>query len=142
MHLCLKVVFPSKKIFSQKVLPNLVEREKQEYVLPKLVECYSTIISFDLHMSKGAHDIFASVINFLKVDWQLKHIAISLLKANNITRQVLARNLITLLDAYGLRKKIIVYVKDERANLNAMTMTLKFVVGFEILGLDESFQGT
>jgi hypothetical protein len=26
--------------------------------------------------------------------------------------------------------------------LNAMTMTLKFVVSFEILGLDESFQGT
>jgi hypothetical protein len=121
-----------------------VEREKQEYVLPKLVECYSTITSFDLQMSKGTHDIFALVIIFLRVDWQLKHITISLLKANNITRQVFARNLITLLDAYGLRKKIIVYVKDERANLNAMTMTmtLKFVVSFEILGLDESFQGT
>jgi hypothetical protein len=94
-----------KKIFSQKVLPNLVEREKQEYVLPKLVECYPTITSFDLRMSKGAHDIFALVINSLRVDWQLKHITISLLKVNNITRQVLARNLITLLDAYGLRKK-------------------------------------
>jgi hypothetical protein len=32
-------------------------------------------------MSKGAHDIFALVINFLMVDWQLKHIMISLLKA-------------------------------------------------------------
>jgi hypothetical protein len=106
MHLCLRVLFPSKTIFSQKVLPNLVEREKQEYVLPKLVECYSTITSFDLRRSKGTHDIFALVINFLKFDWQLKHITISLLKVNNITRQYMV-------------------------NLNVMTMTLKFVVSFE-----------
>ncbi len=31
---------------------------KQVYVLPKLGDCVSTT-SFDLWMSKGAHDIFA-----------------------------------------------------------------------------------
>ncbi len=44
------------------------------------------------------------------------------------TSQTLARSLIELLDKYGLRKKIIVYVKDESSNLNAMTTTLKVVV--------------
>jgi len=63
------------------VLLNLVERKKQKYVSSKLAKCYSTVTSFDLRMSKGAHDIFALVINFLMVDWQLKHIMISLLKA-------------------------------------------------------------
>jgi hypothetical protein len=45
------------------------------------------------------------------------------------------------LDRYYKRKKIIVYVKDEGSNLNAMTNAFKFVVCCEILGLEESFQG-
>jgi hypothetical protein len=44
-----------------------------------------------------------------------------------------------LLDECGFYKKIIVYVKDEGANLNVLTMALKFVVSCEIFGLDESF---
>jgi hypothetical protein len=46
-----------------------------------------------------------------------------------------------LFDQYGLRNKIIVYVKDEGSNLNTMTIALKFVVKCEVLGLDEKFQG-
>jgi hypothetical protein len=53
----------------------------------------------------------------------------------------LARKLIELLDAYGLRNKIITYVKDEGSNLNTLTNALKFVVKYETLGLEESFQG-
>jgi hypothetical protein len=41
-----------------------------------------------------------------------------------------------------LRRKIIVYVKDEGSNLNAMTITLKSIMKYEAFGLDESFQGT
>ncbi len=54
----------------------------------------------------------------------------------------MARNLIELLDQYDLRKKIVAYVKGEGANLNAMTTVLKFVVNYEVFGLEESFQGT
>jgi hypothetical protein len=46
-----------------------VEKTKQSYILLALVECHSTIASFDLWMSKGGHDIFALVIKFLRVDW-------------------------------------------------------------------------
>jgi hypothetical protein len=46
-----------------------------------------------------------------------------------------------LLDSYGVSKKIIVYVKDEGANLNFMTTTLKFVINCEVLGLEENFDG-
>jgi hypothetical protein len=93
-------------------------------------------------MSNGEHDIFALVINFLKVDWQLKHITIGLFETSEITRQVLVRHLITLCDAYGLRKKIVAYVKKWRVNLNAMTITLKSMISWEIFSLDENFQGT
>jgi hypothetical protein len=64
MQLCSRVVFLSRKWFSQEVLPDLVEKTKQKYVLPKLKKCHSTIASFDIRMSKGAHDVFALVINF------------------------------------------------------------------------------
>jgi hypothetical protein len=39
-------------------------------------------------------------------------------------------------------KNIIAYMKDEGANLNMMTLTLKFVMNCELVGLEESFQGT
>jgi hypothetical protein len=90
-------------------------------------------------MSKKAHDIFALVINFFGVDWQPKHIIIGLFHTSETTRQVLAKNVITLLDEYGFFIKIVVYVKDEGANLNVLTMALKFVVSCEIFGLNESF---
>jgi len=46
------------------------------------------------------------------------------------------------LDKYGLRKKIIAYVKDEGLDLNAMITVLKVVVNYESFGLEESFKGT
>jgi len=69
MHLCPKVVFPSKKKKSQVILVDLVEKMKQKYVLPTLKQCYFATTTFDLWMSKGAHDVFALVINFLNEKW-------------------------------------------------------------------------
>jgi len=69
IHLCPKVAFPSRKMFSQEVLVDLMEKTKQEYVLLKLKQCYSTTTSFDLWMSKGAHDVFALVIGSLSEEW-------------------------------------------------------------------------
>jgi len=62
-----------------------------------------------------------------------------LFEATNITSEALARTLIELLDKYGLRKKIIVYVKNEGSNLNAMIIALKAVVNCESFGLEKSF---
>jgi hypothetical protein len=118
LHLSPRIVFPTRKQFSHEILPNLVEKTKQIYVLPKLTNCISAIASFDLWMSKGAHDIFSFVINFLGCDWQPKHITIGLFEAIEITEQALANNLTKLFDQYGLRNKIIAYVKDEGSNLN------------------------
>ncbi len=55
-------------------------------------------------------------------------------EAIQITRQTLANNLTKLLDQYGLRNKIIAYVKDEGSNLITMIVVLKFV-----MKCDESF---
>ncbi len=47
--------------------------------------------------------------------------------------------LTNLLDEYGLRNKIITYVKNEGSNLTTMMSVVKFVVKCEALGLEESF---
>jgi hypothetical protein len=85
MHLCPSVVFPLRKTFSQEVLVDLAKNMKEIYVLPKLKQCYSTTTSFDLLMSKGAHDVFALVINILNEKWQPQHITIGLFEANETT---------------------------------------------------------
>jgi len=92
-------------------------------------------------MLKCAHVIFIFVIIFLGFDWQPKQVTIGLFKAIETTRQALANNLTKLFDQYGLRNKIIAYVKNEGSNLNVMTIVLIFVVKCEVLNLDESFQG-
>jgi hypothetical protein len=46
-----------------------VEKTKELYVLLQLVECLLAITSFDLWMSKGAHDILALVVNFMDANW-------------------------------------------------------------------------
>jgi hypothetical protein len=80
------------------------------------------------------------VINFLRHDWQPKHITLGLFKPTNLTRQTLVKKSTKLLDNYALRRKIIVYVKDEGSNLNSMTTTLKSIISCDMLGLEESFQ--
>ncbi len=118
-----------------------MEKMKQICVLPKLIDCIFATLSFDLWMSKGAHDIFALVIKKLGCDWQPKQVTIGLFNTTWIIGKTLANNLTKLFDQYGLRNKIIAYVKDEGSNVNTMTIVLKFVVKGEILGLNEKFQG-
>jgi hypothetical protein len=45
-------------------------------------------------------------------------------------------------DKYGLKIKVLAYIKNEGANLVAMTTLLKIVVRFKSLGLEEPLQGT
>jgi hypothetical protein len=72
-------------------------------------------------MSKGVYDIFAFIINILGNDWHPKYIILGLLEPIKTIWQALVQNLTNLLDKYSLRKNILVYVKDESSNFNAMT---------------------
>jgi hypothetical protein len=63
--------------FTYDLLFDLVENTKNMYVLFALHKCTLTIATFGIWMSKGAFNIFA-LINFLSVDWQLKHVMIRL----------------------------------------------------------------
>jgi hypothetical protein len=52
----------------------------------------------------------------------------------------LAKTLIELFEKHKLRGKKINYVKDKGSNLSTMTTTLKRVISYDILGLEESYQ--
>ncbi len=68
-------------------------KRQNKHVLSILVECVSTIASFDLWLFKGARDVFALVVIFLGNDWMPKHIiTIGLLKTSKTSRQALEKN--------------------------------------------------
>jgi hypothetical protein len=50
------------------------EKTLVEYVQHALVTCISTTYTFDLSMSKRAHDVFTIIVNFILSNWELKHI--------------------------------------------------------------------
>lgn len=52
-----RIVFASKKQNFHELFPRLVEKNKQLYVLPTLVECHFATTSLVLWMLKGGHDI-------------------------------------------------------------------------------------
>jgi len=82
------------------------------------------------------HMMFLPWWSILNENCQPQHIIVGLFKTNETTSQALARNLTKVLNQYALRTKIIAYVKNESANLNATTTTLKYVVNCEILDMD------
>ncbi len=54
----------------------------------------------------------------------------------------MAKNLIEILEMYNLKRKITIYVKDEKFNLNTIIVALKAVISCDNLSLEESYQGT
>ncbi len=66
-------------------------------------------------------------------DRQPKHVTIGLFETTETTSQTLVKSLIKLLDKYGLRKKIIAYVKDKGSNINVMIIALKAIVIMNLL---------
>jgi hypothetical protein len=55
--------------------------------------------------------------------------------------QVLVVNFSNLLDSFHLKKKIIAFVQNEGANLNALISIAKSIFNCNILKLEESFNG-
>ncbi len=86
---------------------------------------------------KGCAWYICSITKKLGYDWQPKQVTIGFFEAIETVGQTLV--LTKLFNQYGLRNKIIAYVKDEGSNLNTMTITLKSIVKCEVLGIDESF---
>ncbi len=87
------------------------------YVHLALANYILATYTFDLWMSKGEHDVFIVVVNFLSSKWEAKHVTIELFEVSDINDATIAPRLQQLLDKFFLTQKILVYVKDEGSNL-------------------------
>jgi hypothetical protein len=68
-------------------------------------------------MSKGTHNIFVVVVNFISNGWEPKHVIVVLFEVINTSHMAVVFKLQKLLNKFTLTNKIIVYVKDEGSNL-------------------------
>jgi hypothetical protein len=97
------------------MLLDLIEKTKQTYVLLVLTNCVVVITSFDLWISKGEHEIFALVVNFLKRTLShTKRSTIGFFETFETLGQTLAKNSQDLSEYYKSIKKISTYVKEEK----------------------------
>ncbi len=101
----------------------MIEKTKQTFVLLVLVYCVFVNASFNLWMSKGAHEVFALVVKFLGEDWVLKCIIMACLK-HLIFKVNIIKKFARIFKGIWIDKKILIYVKDKRSKyLNTMIIT-------------------
>jgi hypothetical protein len=79
-------------------------------------------------MSKGAHDIFVVVVNFISNNSKAKHAIIGLFKVANMNNIAMAPKLQDLFNIITLIEKIIVYAKDERFNLQTCANAMNSII--------------
>jgi len=93
-------------------------------------------------MSKGVHDVFIVVVNFLSNKWEAKHITIRPFEMSNTSGVTMAPRIQQLLEKFSLTQKIFVYVKDEGYILQTCVNTLNSIVSCANLAMMEPFDGS
>jgi hypothetical protein len=88
-----------------------------KFVQLALEKCLTTTCTIDLRMSKGAHDVFVIIVNFMSIIWEPKHIAIGLFEAIVTNGVDIVVKLKQILDKFGITQKIMAYIKSKRSNL-------------------------
>ncbi len=105
------MVFPSIKVFVDDVFSGLVKKTMLTYVHPTLTDCISTTCTFDLWMSKGAHDVFTIVVNFVLNKWEAKHFTIGLFEMSDTSGATMAPRLHRLLDKFFLTQRSLLMLR-------------------------------
>jgi hypothetical protein len=79
-------------------------------------------------MSCASFNTFVIVVSFISTLWEPYHVTIWIFELHNTTSGVMANQVKSLLDSFGLLDKVMTYIKDERFNVNTLTFVLTFVV--------------
>ncbi len=111
-RLCPKVNFPCRKVFIWKVIFTLMKQTLIAYVQFSLAKFLSTTCTFNLWMLKGAHNVFAMIVNFLSTNCEPKDVIIGLFKTHDMNETTMAMKLKEIFNKLGLTQKIVAYIKD------------------------------
>jgi hypothetical protein len=65
------------------MLPNIMGKIKEKYVLPSLASYITCTTSFNLLMFHGGHDTFAMVVNFINNLWEPAHVTMGIFEVHN-----------------------------------------------------------
>jgi len=94
----------------------------------------------------GCQNMFMSYLTLWLIFWELnghqKMLHLVFFEFIDTSRKSLAKKLVELVKKNNLRKNSIVYLKDERFNLNTMNVIWKAIVRGDILDLAENYWGT
>jgi len=110
------------------VLPNIVEKTREKYVLLSFASYVTCLTSFNLWMSCGGHDTFAMVVSSINNLWEPTHVIMRIFEVK------------ILLDFFGLLDKVIFY--DKGSNLSTLTLAMKSVVTYSPFQLTSPFVGS
>jgi len=126
------LIYPSKWALVNGILPRVVERTKEKFIVSTFKSCHSCIVLFDIWIS----------LHFFNNKWEPYHIIVGFSETINIFGNAMALKVNDVFAKYGLNVWVITYVKDEGVNLNTMTNALTYVVSCEALGLQTPFVGS
>jgi hypothetical protein len=98
---------------------------------------FYSLTRFYLWMSKGAHGFLRLWLMFWKLIGSQNILPLYFFK---LQINIISSQNFTCWNIVIWRKTNVAYVKDEGFNLNTMTITLKSIICFEILGLEESIK--
>jgi hypothetical protein len=117
----------------------MVTKTMERHVLPLFTKTNIVITTFDLWVSWAGFDIFVLVINYINKKWQPYHITMGIFKVPETNGVVMAMQLKKLLSQYELLDKVIMYVKDEGANLSTFTTALTIIISCVPLSLPQPY---
>jgi hypothetical protein len=114
----------------------------EQYVIPALDSCVTTITFFNFWMSKFGHDMFILVIDFINSLWVSCHVTVGLFEAIDTSKVAIVSHVKNLLSSYNLLDKLVAYVEDESNNLSTFAQVFTSVVNYGLLGLAVLWHGS
>jgi hypothetical protein len=87
-----------------KVLLNMVEKTKDNCVIPTVASCVTCTRSFNLWKFCACFDTFDIVVSFINISWEPCHVIIGIFEAHNIVGATMANYVKALLDSFNLTK--------------------------------------
>jgi hypothetical protein len=80
--------------------------------------------------------------NYLFENWEHVPVVVGLFEVNETMGSCMAQQLQSLLEKFGLKHRILAFVKDYNNNLTSMATTLHSIVDCELLNLLQVYEGT
>lgn len=135
---------PSRKQITQKWVPEMAKETVQRFVLPRLKECVTGTMTYDLWMSRGAEDIFGLVWHFVDAQWKPVHICLGLVHVASATGVVIGEGLLKLLERFNavdLTQRALAENSDGGSNLQTMRRAVADDLSCKVFPSIERFVG-